>query len=231
MRSMKGYAEILSINTGMPQDMMYHEKVISSGINKQPTDKPLYLTNLNLEGDGQADLKHHGGKEKAVCVYPFEHYRYWEKQLQRSLVYGAFGENLTIQGLLESDVCIGDIFKLGEAVVQISQPRQPCFKLSAKYGLPEMPMMMQESGYTGFYFRVLEEGAVSRSKGLYRRFPHPKGITVAYANQIMHHDKHNMEAVQRILEVEELSVNWRATFLKRLTGSETSTKERLTGQA
>ncbi|NRR02758.1 MOSC domain-containing protein [Brevibacillus sp. RS1.1] len=221
--------EILSINVAKPKQVQYQNKEVSTGIYKTPTTKALYLSFLNLEGDGQADLVHHGGKEKAVCVYPYEHYPFWEAQLQRELPIGAFGENLTIRGIVETDVCIGDIFQLGEAVVQISQPRQPCYKLSVRYGVPEMLVKVQETGYTGYYFRVLKEGLVSHTDGLIRLSSHPKAITVSYANRIMHQEKDNIDGMKKLLEVEELSSNWRATFTKRLSGVEIDTRERLTG--
>ncbi|WP_248924220.1 MOSC domain-containing protein [Paenibacillus hamazuiensis] len=223
------HVEILSINIGKPRKVPFKDKEVSTGIFKFPASESLFLSRFNFEGDGQADLVHHGGKEKAVCVYPYEHYPYWEKELQRTLEYGAFGENLTIRGLLETDVCIGDVFQLGEAVVQVSQPRQPCYKLSVKYGAPDMPLKVQETGRTGFYFRVLKEGVVSGSGGLTRIFSHPKAITVSYANRIMHHEKDHIAGIHKILEVEELSVNWRATFLKRLEGIEANPRERLSG--
>ncbi len=142
------------------------------------------------------DLVHHGGAEKAVCVYPYEHYLFWEKELQRKLEYGAFGENLTIKGLLEDDVHIGDIFQLGEAVVQVSQPRQPCYKLTVRYGMPDMILKVQDTGFTGFYFRVLKEGFVCKDRGLKRISRHPKGITISYANRIKHHEKNNIEGIK-----------------------------------
>ncbi|WP_106769808.1 MOSC domain-containing protein [Paenibacillus faecalis] len=222
-------AEILSINIGKPIQVQFKNKEISTGIFKTPTNDPLFLSWLKFEGDGQADLVHHGGREKAVCVYSFDHYSYWEKELQKTLEYGAFGENVTIRGMVETEVCIGDIFKLGEAVVQISQPRQPCYKLSVKYDKPDMPLRVQETGYTGFYFRVLEQGMVSRSDRLIKLDSHSKAVSVSYANHIMHRDKNNIEGIQKILEVEELSASWRKTFLKRLEGSETNARERLTG--
>lgn len=223
-------AEIVSLNIGQPKPAAFNGKEVSTGIFKKPTGEPLFLSRVNFEGDGQGDLVHHGGPDKAVCVYPHEHYPYWERELQRSLEYGAFGENLTIRGLSETDVCIGDIYRLGEASVQISQPRQPCFKLSMRYGKPEMPLLVQETGFTGFYFRVLEEGLVSRADGLTRTWRHPLGVTVAYANRIMHQDKGNVEGIRKILAVEELSANWRRTFEKRLGGGDTDTRERLTGK-
>lgn len=223
------HVEILSLNVGKPVQVQFNNKEVSTGIFKTPTNETLFLSWLNFEGDGQADLVHHGGREKAVCVYPYEHYPYWEQELQQRLTYGAFGENITIRGLLESDVHIGDVFKLGEAVVQVSQPRQPCYKLSVKYGKPDMPLRVQETGYTGFYFRVLEEGEVSKSDSLIRTYSHPKAISITYANHIMHREKNNIEGIKKILEVEELSVNWRKTFLKRVEGNETDSLERLTG--
>ncbi|KIL41816.1 cytoplasmic protein [Gordoniibacillus kamchatkensis] len=224
-------AEILSINVGMPKTIPYQSKDISTGLFKHPVKEPLFLSWVNFDGDGQADLVHHGGREKAVCVYPYEHYPFWEQELGQALPYGAFGENLTVRGLLETDVCIGDTFLLGEAIVQVSQPRQPCFKLSAVYGRPDMPLIVQDTGYTGFYFRVLQQGNVSASDGLIRLAPHPEAITVEYANRIMHHEKENLIGIRKILEVQELSVNWRNTFLKRLEGHETDSRERLTGNA
>ena len=222
--------EIVSLNIGKPIDVSFPSKAIATGIFKTPVDEPLFLSSIKFTGDGQADLVHHGGKDKAVCVYPFEHYPYWENELGRTLDPGAFGENLTIRGLVETDICIGDIFKLGDALVQISQPRQPCYKLSLRYDSPDMPLKVQDTGYTGFYFRVLEEGMVSKSSRLTKISSHPKAITVAYANQLMHHRKDDLEGMKRILEVEELSESWRSTFLKRLEGNEGDSRERLSGE-
>lgn len=223
------HIEILSINVGKPKQVKFKNKDVSTGIFKTPVNESLFLSWLNFEGDEQADLVHHGGKEKAVCVYPYEHYSFWEDELERKLEYGALGENLTILGLLETDVCIGDIFELGGSILQVSQPRQPCYKLSARYGVPHMVLKVQETGYTGFYFRVLKEGLVSKSDVLTRVSCHPKAITISYANRIMHHEKEDFYGVKKILEVEELSTSWRATFLKRLKGIETNIQERLTG--
>ncbi|MNK60628.1 6-N-hydroxylaminopurine resistance protein [compost metagenome] len=221
--------EILSLNVGMPKQVQFQQKNVSTGIFKTATDEALHLSFLNLEGDGQGDLVHHGGREKAVCVYPYEHYPFWENELKRPLEYGALGENLTIKGLLETDVCIGDVFELGKAIVQVSQPRQPCYKLTIRHGVPDMLLKVQQTGYTGFYFRVLEEGVVTKDDGLSLLHRHPKEITVSFANRIMHREKDNIEGIKQILEVEELSLNWRNTFLKRLAGTETDSRERLTG--
>lgn len=220
---------IVSINIGKPTTMRFKKSELFTGIFKNPTKEPLHLSRLNFDGDAQADLVHHGGKDKAVCVYSYEHYPYWERNLNRPLVQGAFGENLTVTGMLENDVCIGDIYQLDETIVQVSQPRQPCHKLAKKYDTVDLPIRIQNTGYTGFYFRVLKEGKVSQTNGIILLERHPKEISVAFANQIMHHEKDNADGIFRLLEVEELSQNWRTTFEKRLAGKSIDTKNRLEG--
>ncbi|MNP14627.1 6-N-hydroxylaminopurine resistance protein [compost metagenome] len=208
--------KVKGINIGKPVVMTYQNKEIMSGFHKTPIDERIYLSSLNFDGDGQGDLKHHGGVDKAVCVYPFERYAYWEQELGLSLTLGAFGENVTTEGMLEDQICIGDIFQFGEAVVQVSQPRQPCYKIAARYGVKELPAMVQETGYTGYYLRVLQEGWVNPEDTLTLKQHHAAGITLQYANQMMFHDKENAEGIQTILDVEELSSSWRDTFTKRL---------------
>lgn len=221
--------EIVSINIGKPITVQDKGKELKTGIFKFQVNSPIFLGKLNFDGDGQADLIHHGGEEKAVCVYPYEHYPHWEKDLDRELTFGAFGENLTTKGILESDACIGDIFKLGEAVVQISQPRQPCFKLAKRYNVADLPIRFQNTGYTGFYFRVLKEGWVETHSTIDIIQRHPRKITVEFANHTMHQDKKNFEAIEEILEIDALSSNWRKTLAKRLDGIEVDTRARLRG--
>jgi len=220
---------LLSLNIGLPKEVTYGGKVIHTGINKKQVKEPVYLSFVKFNGDGQADLVHHGGVDKAVCVYTGDHYPYWEQELNQDLVYGAFGENITVSGMREEDVCIGDTFELGQAIVQVTQPRQPCFKLAKKYNIPKLPLYFQETGYTGFYFRVLKEGWVSSVDTLKRLQSDPKGVSVAFANRIMHKEKQNIEGVKRILEVNALSNSWRKSFEKRISGEEINTKERLEG--
>ncbi|MGG0649053.1 MOSC domain-containing protein [Bacillus mycoides] len=221
--------EVLSLNIGLPKEVMYGGKLIQTGINKKQVKEPVFLSFLKLNGDGQADLVHHGGVDKAVCVYTGDHYPYWEKELNQELVYGAFGENITVSGMCEEDVCIGDTFHLGEAIVQVTQPRQPCFKLAKKYNIPKLPLYFQDTGYTGFYFRVLKEGWILPVDTLKLLKPDPKGVSVSFANRIMHKEKQNSEGLKRILEVNALSTSWRKTLEKRIRGEEISTKERLEG--
>ncbi|MDA2189311.1 MOSC domain-containing protein [Bacillus cereus] len=221
--------QLLSLNIGLPKEVTYGGKVIHTGINKKQVKEPVYLSFVKFNGDGQADLVHHGGVDKAVCVYTGDHYPYWKKELNQDFVYGAFGENITVCGMREEDVCIGDTFELGQAIVQVTQPRQPCFKLAKKYNIPKLPLYFQETGYTGFYFRVLKEGWVSSVDTLKKLQSDPKGVSVAFANRIMHKEKQNIEGVKRILEVNALSNSWRKSFEKRISGEEINTKERLEG--
>ena len=223
------WGEIVSLNVGLPKLLECDGQEVMSGICKNRVDAPLYLSKEQLEGDAQADRKYHGGPDKAICVYSYDHYPYWEQTLERSLPEAAFGENVTVAGLLEDEVCIGDIFQLGEAVVQVTQPRQPCHKLAKRYGIKDLAIQVQNTGYTGFYFRVLQEGVVAPSDKLVRKEQHSMGISVAFANQIMHHEKQNQEGMKQLLSVDALSTSWKNTMTKRLGGESTPTAERLEG--
>lgn len=222
--------EIRSLNVGKPRDVQFGKKEVKTGIHKNPVTEPVYLSKVNFDGDGQGDLVNHGGADKAVCVYPSEHYPYWEKELGKTLEVGAFGENLTLQGLTEDNVCIGDSFQIGEAVVQVSQPRQPCFKLSLVHDRKDMPVLVQDTGFTGFYFRVLKEGVVSPSDVLVYIARPELAVTVSEANRLMHHAKDDLEGARKILQLDELSASWRKTFNKRIAGEAVNTSERLTGE-
>lgn len=207
--------EIRSLNVATPQTLEGHSKPVMSGIHKIPTEERLFLSEVNLDGDGQADLVHHGGRDKAVCVYPEDHFAYWSELWKKDFGPAAFGENITVIGLTEDKVCIGDIFQWGEAVVQVTQPRRPCFKLSVIHNLPELPLKVQETGYSGYYFRVLQTGRVSSKDALVRTSVHAKEMTVAMANRIMYEEKDNKSMIRALLEVEALSDSWRATLSKR----------------
>lgn len=207
---------LVSLQVGKPRTFAYRGQDVVTGIFKTGVAAPLFLSKLNFEGDGQADLEVHGGPDKAVNVYCSEHYPYWEKQLERKLEGGAFGENVTLEGMTEDAVRIGDIYRLGGAVVQISQPRQPCLKLAKKHDVPDLPLQVQTTGYTGYYFRVLEEGVVEPGTELKLLEPHPAGISVSFANRIKYHEKTNREALERLVGLSELAASWRNSFNKRL---------------
>ncbi len=211
--------EIVSLNVGKPKILHYKSEELVTGImKKRATTASLELTELGFAGDGQADLVHHGGPDKAICVYSYEHYSYWEKELQSPLVEGAFGENLTVLGLTENQVCIGDVFSIGEIRLQVSQPRQPCHKLGKRHNRPDLPLLVQNTGYTGFYFRVLVPGIFDSTLPFTMKTRHPAGLSISSANQIYYHEKHNEAAIRRLLEVRDLSDSWRNALERRLSG-------------
>ena len=186
----------------------------------------------NLAGDGQADLFHHGGSHKAVCVYPASHYPYWQTVLPLSeLPHGSFGENFTVSNLVEADVCIGDIWQIGDATVQVSQPRQPCWKLARRWNIKDLANQVQQTGRTGWYFRVKVEGDVSAGMALtLLNRPHPRW-TVAAANSIMHHDRKNYSAAFELAALSELSPSWQETLHNRVhQNTEPDVSLRLDGQ-
>lgn len=205
-------AGIVSLNVGKPITVDYLGKPLSTGIYKQPVHGPLYLSSVQFEGDGQADLVYHGGPDKAVCVYPCEHYAYWEEALAKKMEYASFGENLTVRGLLEDKVYIGDVYQIGEAVVQVSQPRYPCFKLSQKHGVKDMPARVLETGYSGFYLRVLQEGYISADSQLVQIESHPAQISVLDVLKLLTNGRQDADALRRMIGLEVLAESVRTKF-------------------
>ena len=203
---------VVSLNTGLPRKETFSGKEIFTGICKQPATSPLHLGKLGFEHDGVGDLKHHGGIDKAVCVYSLDHYPFWEETLGMKLPVAAFGENLTVSDADEDDICIGDIFRLGTALVQVSQPRQPCRTLAARYGRDDLIKLVVDSGRTGFYFKVLEEGNVEKGSELILEERDTHAVTVSFANRTYHHDRKNCDAVEKVLAVPALSASWRKSF-------------------
>ncbi|MCM3131469.1 MOSC domain-containing protein [Paenibacillus polysaccharolyticus] len=207
---------ILAINIGQPQPLPGQKKEVLSGIVKHAVSTSVFLSFTGMTGDAQADLVHHGGPDKAVCVYDHSRYAAIERLMDRKLEWGAFGENLTVTGCAEEEVRIGDVFELGDAQVQVSQPRQPCFKLGVRYDYKELPVYFQESGHTGFYFRVLQEGEVGPTSRFRRVRTDTSFMTILEANRIMHQGKQNVEGMQALLAIPALSDSWKQTLLKRL---------------
>lgn len=207
------------------------DRAWTTGFYKEPVVGSVWVGRHNLDGDGQADLKNHGGPDKAVNVYPIEHYSYWKESLcLPDLSPGAFGENFTVGGILEADICIGDIIEIGGVLVQVSQPRQPCWKLARRWRVKDLAFRVQQTGRTGWYFRVLREGTVQAGSqpNLIER-PCPEW-TVAAANDVMHHRPDDWEAVRSLAACQLLSTRWRETLTKRVaTGGVTSSSERLYG--
>jgi MOSC domain-containing protein YiiM len=203
---------IESLNIGLPQKEIFYGKEMLTGICKQPVTGSLHLTKTGFENDGVGDLRYHGGHDKAVCVYSLDHYPYWEDTLRIKLPVAAFGENLTVSNLHEDDICIGDIFQVGSALAQVSQPRQPCRTLAARYGRDDLVKLVVISGYTGFYFRVLEEGIVEKGAELIFKERDPRSVSVSFANRIYHHDRKNCEGIEKVLAVPALSDSWQKSF-------------------
>jgi MOSC domain-containing protein YiiM len=211
-----------------PMDRPWH-----SGFVKESVAGPVMLGTINLEGDGQADRVHHGGVDKAVLCYSAAHYPGWRTELGRpEMGHGGFGENFTIDGQAEPDVCIGDVYRIGEAVVQVSQPRQPCWKLARRWRIKTLVLTTQNTGRTGWYFRVLETGLVAPGDVLTPlERPNPDW-TVARANRIMHLDKSDRAAAAALAALPELSGNWKTTLGNRAArGAEPDQAKRLEGPA
>lgn len=226
---------LLSIQVGRPQTLDPVEGESSTqpwttGFIKAPASGRIHVSATNLAGDGQADLRVHGGPEKAICCYPSEHLRIWESELGLVLPHGSFGENFTTAGAREADVCIGDIFSGGTALLQISQPRQPCWKLARRWGIKDLPARVERTGRTGWYFRVLREGELEAPTMLeLRERPHPEW-TLSAANEIMHHRQADRTAAAQLAACPALSTSWKATLSARAsTGAIASTAPRITG--
>ena len=234
---MKRNGLLISLQVGMPQtigrpdaqDPM--DRIWRTGFFKTEVSSKVWLTLNHLDGDGQADLQNHGGPEKAVNVYPIEHYAYWEQVLDLTeLPRGAFGENFTIQDLLESEVCIGDVFEVGEALVQVSQPRQPCWKLARRWRRRELALEVQTSGRTGWYFRVLREGYIQSGQSLILIERPCPTWTIAAANAVMHQQPDDVIAIRALASSFYLAARWRNTLKKRIeTGQAGNSTARLYG--
>ncbi len=209
---------LLSINIGLPVNVPHGSKEVSTGIFKQPVAGSAAVTRSGLIGDGQADLVNHGGPDKAICVYSFSHKAYWEAEWGKPMEYADFGENFSVTGLPEQEVCIGDVFRVGSARLQVSQARLPCFKLGLKHGLPRLPEQVQQTGYTGFYLRVLEEGDVLAGDLLRLEGRHPEALrmTVFDASRIMLFGKQDLAASERLLAIPNLAASWRDTLAERI---------------
>lgn len=205
--------KLLSVNVSQPKEVSYNGKRIKTGIFKEPVSGRTMMRRLNLDGDGQGDLTVHGGIHKAVYIYPAEHYNYWKQELGRDdLTYGKFGENLTVEGILEDTVHIGDVFRIGEALVEVSQPRVPCFKLGIKMGNPQIVKPFLESGRVGFYVRVLEEGGVGPGDAIERTKIGEGQMTVKEIVHLRHFDNTNAAAAEKAANLPALTPSWRDSF-------------------
>jgi len=213
---------LVSVNVSMPKVVAGPNGPVETGIFKTPVEGRIGLRTLNLDGDSQADLRFHGGADKAVYSYPVEHYVYWKDELQREkMPYGLFGENLSVEGMLERDVCIGDTFRIGTAIVQVTQPRVPCFKLGIKMGDPAFVKRFLRSRRSGFYLRVLQEGDVGVGDSIERIEAEPNRLSVhdVHVIHFAETDSIDVEGLRRALSVVALSNEWRSELQEILANN------------
>jgi len=209
--------KLLSVNISLPKEVPHGSKTVSTGIFKEPVEGRVMLRTMNLDGDGQADLENHGGIYQAAYVYSVENYDHWRRELGREdLTFGQFGENFTVEGMAEDDVHIGDVFRLGDALVEVTQPRTPCFKLGIKMGLPRFPKVFLASGRVGFYLRVLREGEVGAGDAFELVEEPHKQMSVREMSRLLFFEPENLEGAKRALRIQALSPGWRSSFEERL---------------
>jgi MOSC domain-containing protein YiiM len=213
--------KIISLNVGQPRVVLDRGREITTGIFKSPVSGPLMLRSTNLDGDRQADLRVHGGRNKAVYAYPSEHYEFWRAELpDAELGWGNFGENLTTEGLLEKDARIGDQFRIGGALVKVSQPRIPCFKLGIRFARDDMPKKFLASGRSGIYFCVVEEGLVNAGDAIELVGRGDSGVTIADVNRAFVHSRENSDLLRRIIGSEILPSGLHQDLVDRLASLE-----------
>jgi MOSC domain-containing protein YiiM len=204
---------VISVNVGQPREVEWKGRRVLTGIFKEPVAGPVALRTLNLDGDRQADLSVHGGPDKAVYVYPRERYDYWRRELpDMEWPFGMFGENLTVEGLDEEAVSIGDRFRVGSAEVIVTQPRMPCYKLGLKFGRDDILKRFLESEHTGFYFRVLREGEVAAGDAITLIAHDPAGVRVGDITRLYTYERNNLDLLRRAIAVEALPASWRDYF-------------------
>jgi ferredoxin-NADP reductase/MOSC domain-containing protein YiiM len=204
---------LASLNVGLPREIDWRGQRVRTAIWKHPVEGRRLVRRLNVDGDGQADLEGHGGEQRAVFVYQLESYRYWGAELGRDdFVYGQFGENFTVEGLSDEEVCVGDRYRIGSALFEVTQPRVTCFKVGIRLQEPRMPALLTGHGRPGFYLRVLEEGEVGAGDAIEKVADGPGGLTVREVNALLYLPGHPTDALERALEIPALSAGWRGSF-------------------
>jgi MOSC domain-containing protein YiiM len=212
--------KLLSVNVALPREAPSEDGAVTTGIFKEPVARRVMLRKLNLDGDGQADLQHHGGIYQAVYAYTHENSQYWARELRcDGFPYGQFGENFTVEGMPEDAVSIGDVFRIGTAVVEVTQPRVPCYKLGLKMGSAEFPKRFLTSGRVGFYLRVVEEGEVGAGDVIERIERASERLTVLDVIRLAYLDREDREMTRKAARLPALSPEWRHRFETRLVKS------------
>src|SRR5262249_10461804 len=204
---------LLSVNVGLPRDIAWKGRTVHTGVWKNPVPGRCRVSRLNLDGDGQGDLAGHGGEHRAVFVYQMASYLYWQEQLKRSdFAYGQFGENFTIEGLPDDEVCIGDRFQVGSALFEGTQPRGDCYRGVIRMNERRMAALLTSSGRPGFYFRVLREGEVAAGDEIVKVGEAAQRVTVAEINALLYLPGHSRDSLERALRIEALSRGWRESL-------------------
>ena len=206
-------ARLLSVNVGLPRDVTWNGKTVRTAVWKSPVAGRRMVRKLNIDGDGQGDLAGHGGEHRAVFVYQMDSYRYWERFLDRSdFTFGQFGENFTVEGLPDDEVCIGDRYRVGEAIFEVTQPRVTCYRVGIRMNEPRMPALLVAHRRPGFYFRVLQEGEVGAGDDIVKVADGPERFTVAEIDALLYLPGHSREQLQRALQLPALSQGWQESF-------------------
>ena len=219
--------KLLSVNVSLPREITVKGKTVRTGIFKEPVPGRAVVRKLNVDGDGQADLIGHGGETRAVLVYAFENYAHWETELGGTdFELGQFGENFTVEGMLDDEIHIGDRFRVGTAVFEVSQPRVPCYKLAIKMNHDGFYNLLLQHGRPGFYFRVLTEGEVGAGDTIHRLSSHPEAITVRQMSHLLYFEKDDLDGARRALQIDALSPGWRSSFETRLTKAKVASAAR-----
>ena len=204
---------LLSVNVGLPQDVTWNGKTVRTAIWKLPVEGRRMVRNLNIDGDAQADLGGHGGEQRAVFVYQMDSYHYWEHFVGRNdFSFGQFGENFTVDGLADNEVCIGDRYRIGDALFEVTQPRVTCYRVGVRLNEPRMPALLVAHKRPGFYFRVLQGGEVGAGDEIVKVADGPERITVAHIDALLYLPGYSHEDVVRALRVPALSKGWQASF-------------------
>ena len=211
-------ARLVSVNVGLPRDVAWQGRTVHTAIWKTPVTGPRMVRRLNIDGDGQGDLAGHGGEHRAVFVYQVESYRYWQDQLGRNdFAWGQFGENFSVDGLSDAEVCIGDLYRIGGAVFEVTQPRVTCYRVGIRTNEPEMAALLVKHGRPGFYFRVLEEGQVEAGDEIVQVASGPERLSVSDINALLYMPGHPRDQLERALRIPALSAGWRRSFAALLT--------------
>jgi ferredoxin-NADP reductase/MOSC domain-containing protein YiiM/ferredoxin len=204
---------VMAVNVGLPRNVSWRGRTVYTGVWKRPVDGPRLVRRLNIDGDGQGDLAGHGGEQRAVFVYQLDSYRYWQDQLGRDdFEYGQFGENLTVEGLPDDQVCIGDRYRIGGAMFEVSQPRVTCYRVGIRLDDPRIPALLVSHHRPGFYLRVLEEGPVQAGDEIVKVATGPEAMTVAEIDALLYLPGHPRHQVARALRIPALSPGWQASF-------------------